>query len=180
MSEPESETNIPASTPAGPVVDSGLPSPHNLPLADLVIFDGNCAFCLAQVKKLRDLDGKNRLAFISLHDEFVRDHMPDLSHEQMMAQMYVVPKSENGYSRQRFGGAAAVRYLTRRLPRLWILAPLFHIPFTQPVQQWCYRQIARRRYKLAGTTGMTCGNGTCDLHFQESSSKRQKGKKTPE
>lgn len=154
--------------PFGTVDDSGLPSPKQLPLADLVIFDGQCVFCTNQVKKLHALDGKNRLAFISLHDRFVSDHIPDLDHEQMMEQMYIVPHTGSGYSPQRLGGADGIRYLTRRLPKLWALAPFFHIPFTRPIQQWCYRQIAKRRYRIAGKSAPACDdNGTCDLHFKD-------------
>ena len=130
--------------------------------ADLVIFDGECVFCTAQVKNLKRFDGKNRLAFVSLHDKFVTDRFPDLSHEQMMEQIYIIPNSKTGYTDRRYGGADAVRYLTRRLPKLWILAPLFHIPFTRTFQQWCYRQIAKRRYKIAGRH---CEDDACKVHF---------------
>lgn len=149
-------------------VSTDFPSPIELPRADLVIFDGDCVFCTGQVKNLMRFDGNDRLAFISLHDEFVAEHFPDLSHEQMMEKIFVVPNSKSGYTDQRYGGAAGIRYLTRRLPKLWIFAPLFHIPFTQPIQQWCYRQIAKRRYKIARKTGPDCDeNGTCDLHFKD-------------
>ena len=43
----------------------------------------------------------------------------------MMEEMVVVDQQGN-----RYGGAAAFRYLTTRLPRLYVLAPLMHIPFT--------------------------------------------------
>ena len=151
-----------------------LLSPVQLPNADVVIFDGQCVFCQGQVKNLKRFDGKNRLSFISLHDPFVSENFPDLSHEQMMEQMYIVPNSANGYTTARHGGAAALRYLTRRLPRLWIFAPLLHIPFTLPIVQWCYKQVAKRRYKIAGKSVTGCDeNGTCELHFDD------KGKKIP-
>jgi hypothetical protein len=46
------------------------------------------------------------------------------------------------------------------LPRLWCLAPLLHIPGSLPLWQFLYRQVAKRRYKIAGT----CEDGTCRLH----------------
>ena len=148
--------------------NTGLPSPHELPNADVVIYDGKCVFCTSQVKNLKRFDGKNRLAFVSLHDSFVADQFPDLTYDQLMEQMYLVPKNEVGYSDQRLGGMAAVRYLTRRLPKLWILAPLLHIPFTHGIQQWVYQQIAKRRYKIAGKNGDACDeDGTCELHFRK-------------
>ena len=120
-----------------------LPSPHDLPDADVVIYDGNCVFCRGQVTRLARWDGGRRLAFVSLHDALVAERFPDLAHDQLMQQMVVVTRDG-----RRYGGAAALRYLTRRLPRLWPLAPLLHLPFSLPVWQWAYRQIAKRRYRL--------------------------------
>jgi predicted DCC family thiol-disulfide oxidoreductase YuxK len=112
------------------------------------------------------LDGKNRIAFVSLHDDWVAERFPDLTHQMMMDQMYLVPASEHGYMESRHGGAAAVRFLTRRLPLLWILAPLLHIPFSLPLWQWGYGIVARHRYKIAGKSGVECDeDGTCELHF---------------
>lgn len=145
-----------------------LPSPTDNPNAAVVIFDGNCKFCTRQVGNLRKLDGKNRLAFVSLHDPFVKENFPDMDHDKLMEQMYVIPSGRSGYSSQRFGGAAAGRYLSRHLPLLWILAPLLHIPFSLPVWQWLYMQIAKRRYRIAGKTGDNCDpDGSCELHFKK-------------
>lgn len=149
-----------------PNSSADLPTPRDFPQADVVIYDGHCVFCTKQVANLKWLDGKNRLAFISLHDPFVAEHFPDLSHEQLMEQIYLIPRDENGYTSQRLGGAEAIRYLSRRLPKLWVFAPFFHIPLTMPIQQWVYQQIAKRRYRIAGNS--TCDkNGTCEVHFKK-------------
>jgi predicted DCC family thiol-disulfide oxidoreductase YuxK len=89
-----------------------------------------------------------------LHSPAVGERYPDLPHEQLMQQMYVIDRSG-----ERRGGAAAVRYLSRRLPTLWILAPLLHIPFTLPVWHWLYGLVAKRRYRLPG--GEVCEDDTC-------------------
>jgi predicted DCC family thiol-disulfide oxidoreductase YuxK len=137
-----------------------LPTPADRPSADVVIFDGRCVFCTGQVRNLLKLDGKGRLAFMSLHDPEVVQRFPNLTYDQMMKQMYVIDSDGNQY-----GGARAVRYLSRRLPKLWILAPLTHIPFTLPIQQWVYDQVAKRRYKIANKDGAECEGGTCSVHF---------------
>lgn len=154
-----------------PIVEPthGLPSPREFANTDVLIYDGNCNFCIGQVKKVHRLDGKNRVSFISLHDSFVAQHFPDLSYDQMMDQMYLIPagnKSEHPYSEARHGGAAAIRYLTCRLPLLWIFTPLLHFPFSLPFWQWGYQIVARYRYKIAGKRGVQCDeNGSCELHF---------------
>lgn len=147
---------------------AGLRSPIEFPQSDVVIYDGNCLFCAGQVENLARLDGKKRLTFISLHDPFVAENFPDLSHDEMMDQLYLVPGSPNGYTSARYGGAAAIRFLSCRLPSLWVLAPLMHLPFTLPIWQWCYRQVAKRRYRIAGKKGEACDeDGACELHFKK-------------
>jgi predicted DCC family thiol-disulfide oxidoreductase YuxK len=139
-----------------------LPYAPELPEHDPVIFDGDCRFCLQQVRRLKKLDaGGARLAFVSLHDPYVLKKFPDLTYEQMMQQLYVVDRQGN-----RHGGAAALRYLSRRLPWLWPAAPFLHIPFSLPLWQAIYRWIAKRRYRLAGKTNDDC-QGSCSLHFHD-------------
>ena len=84
----------------------------------------------------------------------------------MMDQLFLVPHGEHGYTDLRLGGAAALRYLSRKLPKLWVLAPFLHIPGSLPIWQWGYRQVAKRRYKIAGKQSGQCDDGgTCELHF---------------
>jgi len=142
-----------------PKPETTLPTPADRPEADLVIYDGHCKFCTAGAKRLARWDGQGRrLAFLSLHDPEVARRFPDLTHEQLMAQMYVVDRDG-----QRYGGAAAFRYLTRRLPRLWLLAPWLHVPFSLPVWQFLYRQVARQRYRFGKTSA--CEGDSCKIHF---------------
>ena len=134
-----------------------LPKPAERPEADVVIYDGNCRICTAQVKKLAWWDCQGKLSYLSLHDPEVSRRYPDLTHEMMMQQMYVVDRKG-----KRHGGAAAIRYLSRRLRRLWWLAPILHIPFSLPLWQFIYRQVANRRYRFG--TGDQCDGGTCSVH----------------
>jgi predicted DCC family thiol-disulfide oxidoreductase YuxK len=136
----------------------GLVDPDKRPAADVVIYDGHCRFCTGQVSRLARWDRAGRLAYLSLHDPRVAERYPDLTRDQLMEQLYVI--NSRG---ERFGGAAAFRYLSRHLPALWVLAPCLHIPYSLPVWQWCYRQVAKRRYRLGRTS--TCDEGTCDVHF---------------
>lgn len=124
---------------------------------DVVIWDGKCQFCRTQVERLRWFDAGDTLSYISLHDPRVGERYSNLSHEQLMDQMWVITPAGDQY-----GGADAGRYLSRKLPRLWWLAPLLHIPFSMPLWRWIYKKIAQRRYKISG---VVCDeDGTCDLH----------------
>lgn len=137
-----------------------LPDPDTLSGSDVVIFDGECNFCRRQVTNLCRLDwGGNRLSFLSLHDPRVGERYPDLTHDELMEQMFVIDRSD-----RRHAGADAVRYLSRRLPLLWVTAPILHLPGTARLWRWMYRQVAKRRYKLAGKS---CENEACSVHMKK-------------
>ena len=123
---------------------------------DTALYDGKCSFCTASVKTLRRLDITGQLQFLSLHDPSVSVRFPDLTYEMLMEQMWVVSPEGNN-----FGGANALRYLSRRLPLLYPFAIVLYIPGSLPVWKTLYRCIAQRRYKLAGTK---CDDGSCSLH----------------
>ncbi len=135
-----------------------LPSPTEYPEADVVLYDGQCKFCRAGVTRVQQLDGKNRLAFLSLHDPEVAQRWPDLTHEMLMREMYIIDRAGN-----RYPGAAAVRYLSRRLPLLWFASPFLHIPFSLPLWQVAYRWVAGMRYRWGKIDD--CEDGACKVHF---------------
>jgi predicted DCC family thiol-disulfide oxidoreductase YuxK len=134
-----------------------LATPAQRPAADVVIYDGHCRICTGQIRRLARWDRGGRLAFLSLHDPLVAQRFPDLSHEDLMRDMYVV--DDRGKRRR---GAAALRHLSRKLPTLWWLCPLLHVPFSLPLWQWLYRQIADRRYRFGKVDA--CEDETCSLH----------------
>ena len=135
-----------------------LPTPAERPAADVVIYDGHCSMCTRQVHRLAWWDCQGKLAYLSLHDPEVARRYPDLTHDALMKEMYVVDRHGG-----RHPGAEAVRYLSRRLRRLWWLAPLLHIPFTLPLWRWLYRLVATHRYWFGKIE--ECENGSCEIHF---------------
>jgi predicted DCC family thiol-disulfide oxidoreductase YuxK len=137
-----------------------LPDPNTRAGTDVVIYDGQCNFCIGQVRNLRRLDiGGNRLTFLSLHDPRVAERYPSLSYDDLMARMYVIDPSGNHH-----GGSEAVKYLSRRLPILWPAMPILHLPGTAGLWRWLYNQVAMRRYKLAGKK--SCENDACSVHLK--------------
>ena len=132
-----------------------LPSPLERPSADVVIYDGECQFCVRNMLRLNRWDGGNRLAFVPLQDPLVAERYPDLSYQDMLSQLYLI----DGRGR-RHGGAEAFRYLTLHLPRLWPLAPIMHLPFSLPLWKGLYDWVAHRRYLFGG---QPCTDGTCHI-----------------
>lgn len=139
-----------------PTHDDPLPSPADRPSADVVVYDGACGICTSQIRKLLWWDCQKKLAYLSLHDPEVQRRWPDLIHDRLMQEMAIVDRRG-----RRHWGPEAIRYLTRRLRRLWWAAPLLYLPGSMLVLRPLYRWIARNRYRLSGTA---CENGACDLH----------------
>lgn len=135
-----------------------LPSVDDRPGAAVVIYDGNCQMCQRQVRRLAAWDSHHKLAFLSLHDPRVAERYPDLTHDALMRAMVVVDPQG-----RRHVGAAGIRYLSTQMPRLYLLAPLLHIPGTLPLWQWFYQQIAKRRYRW--NRASQCDDGECRVHF---------------
>lgn len=137
-----------------------LPAPDERPGSVLVIYDGDCQFCTAQVRRLNAWDSQGKLSFLSLHDPEVSARFPDLTHEALMKEMYVI--APDG---RRFAGANGFRYLTLILWRLWPLAPILNFPGLLPVWSWGYQWVARQRYRWNKTK--SCDNGSCEVHFRK-------------
>jgi predicted DCC family thiol-disulfide oxidoreductase YuxK len=133
-----------------------LPSPADRPDADVVIYDGECGICSGQINKLSHWDGGKRLSYLSLHDPEVARRWPDMSHDRLMQEMAVVDRRGC-----RHWGPEAIRYLTRRLPRLWWAAPFTHFPGSMLLWRPLYRWVARNRYRFSGHS---CESGSCSLH----------------
>ena len=137
-----------------------LPDPDERPETDVVIFDGDCGICTAQVSKLPWWDYQQKLSYLSLHDSRVGERWPDFTHERMMQEMCIVDSRGN-----RHWGPEAVRYLTLRLRRLWWAMPLLYFPGSMLLWRPLYRWIARNRYRLSRWLGgKNCDNGSCQLH----------------
>ena len=128
------------------------------PDREVIIFDGQCNFCRKQVERLRWW-APNRLAYISLHDPRVAERYPDLTHDALMKEMYLIDSEGN-----RHGGSYAVRYLTRKSPRMWIFAPLMHLPYSMWFWCWLYALVAKYRYRIAGKSN-DCDSDACEIHF---------------
>jgi predicted DCC family thiol-disulfide oxidoreductase YuxK len=126
------------------------------PAREVVLYDGMCRFCRSQIAILKRLDLAGRLEFTSLHDPSVVRDFPEIPFETLMREMVLVDRSGMVY-----GGARALRVIARRLPLLWPLALLLHIPFSGPMWNWLYRLVARNRYRIAGKCDE---GGTCHLH----------------
>jgi predicted DCC family thiol-disulfide oxidoreductase YuxK len=120
-----------------------------------VLYDGTCRFCLAQANRLRRFTG-GRVAFENSYAPGVPERFPMLppfSLEHKLGEMKFVDTDG-----QLHGGAAAVSgaLIAAGGPLGW-LAYSYRFPPIRIVADWGYKQISRRRYKIAGQ----CDETTC-------------------
>jgi len=137
--------------------ETALPSPAERPAADVVIYDGNCSICSAQIRKLVWWDSRQQLAYLSLHDSEVQQRWPDMSHDRLMEEMCLV----DAQGKQHWG-PEAIRYLTCHLRRLWWATPLTMFPGSMLLWRPLYRWVAANRYRLSAA--QACDNEACRVH----------------
>jgi predicted DCC family thiol-disulfide oxidoreductase YuxK len=133
-----------------------FPTLDDRPDAWVVIYDGHCKFCRANIHWISAVD-QGKVAYVSLHDPVVQARWPELTHEQLMDHLYLIDGAN------KYAGAAAFRFLSCKLVALWPLAPLMHIPGSLPVWQFFYDRVARIRYRFGKVED--CENGACHVHF---------------
>lgn len=140
-----------------------FPTPQDRPDTDVVIFDGQCGICSAQMRQLQWWDCQRHLSYLSLHDRRVTERWPELSHERLMQEMVIIDQTGHKH-----WGPEAVRYLTWRLRRLWWALPVLYFPGSMIIWRPLYRWIARNRYRLSGGVlggGEACEEGgACEIH----------------
>ena len=64
----------------------------SVPESDIVIYDGHCRICTAQIRRLPWWDCQGKLSYLSLHDPEVARRWPDLSHDRMMQEMVIIDR----------------------------------------------------------------------------------------
>lgn len=130
---------------------------------DLLIFDGDCRFCIAQVQRLERLASGGKkpapLAAMPLMTPGLLEEV-GISHDEAMSAMYLVTPRGRVYR----GLEGAVQALRHR-PLLGKLVMLYYVPGIKQLADLGYRLVARYRYALMGRAVARgeC-NGSCAIH----------------
>ncbi len=110
----------------------------------LLIYDGRCGLCLESVGRLRILDLFGWVDPLDFHAQPDLARLaPALTPERCRSEMILL--EPNG---RLTGGFEAFARLCRRLPLLWWLAPLVHLPGANWGGTRIYRWVAAHRYLL--------------------------------
>jgi len=123
----------------------------------LLLYDGQCGFCLASVKRLRVLDLFGWVDPLNFHIQpDLTTLNPVLTPERCRSEMILLKPSG-----ELSGGFDAFRRLSLHLPLLWPLVPLIYLPGARWIGTQVYRWIATHRDLLHRNP--TCHNNQCAI-----------------
>jgi predicted DCC family thiol-disulfide oxidoreductase YuxK len=123
----------------------------------VLLYDGRCGFCLANVDRLRVIDALGVIKPLNYHEvEDLAAMHPALTSARCHSRMQLVE------TRGRLSeGFRALRRISVRLPLLWPLAGLFYLPGAGWLGRRAYDWIARRRWLLHA--GQRCVTNQCGV-----------------
>ena len=118
-----------------------------------VLYDGDCPFCRKSIEWLRRLDWRHVLSFVNFRDKSdpTVTAVPTTP-ERMAEEMHVWTASRDHL----YHGFGAFRFMSWRLPLLWVLAPFLYLPLVPWLGQKVYLWIARNRFNLVPCQDRAC------------------------
>jgi len=119
----------------------------------LLVYDGQCPFCVQCVRLVRRLDRAGRVEPVPLQDLASLPGAPGLSTAALERAIHLVSPAGSV-----FAGAEAAPPLLRLLPAGAVLAAPFAAPGVARVAAAAYRWVARRRHRF-GCTSPACRRG---------------------
>jgi predicted DCC family thiol-disulfide oxidoreductase YuxK len=136
---------------------------------DILIYDGDCRFCIAQVARLGrwagTVNGKPALAPIPLQTPGILAALGISEAAARRAMQLVTSPAATDGGRIYSGLEAAVQALRQR-PLLGRLARLYYVPGIRQLGDLGYRLVARYRYRILGrAVARGDCDGSCALHL---------------
>ncbi len=108
----------------------------------ILLYDGDCGFCLESVKRLRVLDLFRWVDLRDFHKEAsLKSFHPDLTKERCEREMVLVEPTG-----RLTGGFDAFQRMCLRLPLLWPLLPLIYVPGARLIGIRAYCWVAEHRF----------------------------------
>ena len=125
-----------------------------MPEKALVLYDGDCPFCVSSVSTLRRLDWLGRLAYGDARDAELRRRFPGVDPQTALERLHLLTPDGGRV----LDGFHAFRWITGRLPVLWALWPLLWIPGVAPLGVRVYDAVARNRFVFGACKTGACGD----------------------
>ncbi|MFN0205369.1 MAG: lipase maturation factor family protein [Planctomycetota bacterium] len=121
----------------------------------VLIFDGHCAFCVAQSARLQRF-ARGRVELLSFREPGALERFPHISAERCEREMVLVAADGSAWG----GAEAAARVWMLRAPLGWA-GYLYYLPVVRELADITYHWISKNRFRLRN---QDCSDGTCGLH----------------
>ena len=126
---------------------------RDVPERPVVVYDGECPFCLKQLDRMQKRDSKGVFDYQPRQAEGLEERFPKLAEGEFNSGMRLID-ADGSIS----AGADAVYGIARKLDGWKYLAWLYRVPVVHSVCRAAYDWIARNRYRFANN----CEDGVCD------------------
>lgn len=130
-------------------MNTPAPAPASPPL--VVVYDGACRFCRAQMGWIARRAAAGDFEFVPSQSAELLTRFPQLRGEEFNAGLRLVA-ADGGVQR----GADAVYRIARRLRGWRWVALLYRVPGLTWLARRAYALVAARRYRLAGRCAESC------------------------
>jgi len=110
----------------------------------LLVYDGECSFCLAWIARWRRITG-DAVDYAPYQD--VASDFPEIPRERFVAAVQLIEPDGRSEAAE-----AVLRSLARAPGRAWLLELYRKLPGFAPVSEWCYRLVASHRPAAAFLT----------------------------
>jgi predicted DCC family thiol-disulfide oxidoreductase YuxK len=110
------------------------------PAKPLMLFDGDCRFCAAWIRRWRHITG-NRLDYLPFQDSCVATRFPEIPHDQLEAAVHFIELDGSVYT----GAEAAFRALAHNPHEQWLLDWYIHSSGFSRTSERAYRFVATHR-----------------------------------
>ena len=130
-------------------VSTEISEVNEQPALGWVLFDGDCEFCRAWVRRLQPILSPRGFAFIPLQTPWVRAYFR-LPEDQLLREMRLLLRSGEAY-----GGADAIVELAKHVWWAWPMVALAHIPGARRILNVAYRRVAAKRYCISGACAIS-------------------------
>ena len=118
----------------------------------VVVYDGECRFCIDQIERIRHLDRASRFEYVPRQQAGLVERFPVLAQSDFNTGMRLILTDG-----QVFVGADSLYQIARRLPAVSMIAWLYCLPGIKQAARLVYAWIAANRRRL----GRSCEAGAC-------------------
>ena len=126
-----------------------------------LFYDGNCPFCLTEMRRLRQWNHAGKLEFIDINTPEFDPKILGVTMEDLDRQLH--SQAQDG---RVLIGIDSIFLAYTLIDKAWLVFPL-RVRFLRPAMSYLYRKFARHRYQFSALLGYKksahCDGSSCKL-----------------